>query len=87
MNKKSYGTIVKQSKSKKEFLDNVLEHFPRDAVLHHEKIETFADKYYAEETPAYTSPFSHEDFPNALYEMNEWVRETLSMPRPNPMVK
>lgn len=64
----------------------VKEHFPRDAVLNFERIQTFAEQEYRETTPEFDSPFDPEEFPNATEEMREWVRETLSLPRPNPMV-
>jgi hypothetical protein len=65
----------------------VEEHFPRDAVLNFEKIKVYAEHKFKVETPIYESPFGLQDFPNATEEMNDWVRETLSMPRPNPLVK
>lgn len=86
LTKKTYGTLVKEATNKSEFMTMVLEHFPRDAVLNHEKLQTFADHHFKETAPVYESPFNTEDFPNALNEMNEWVRETLSMPRSNPLV-
>jgi hypothetical protein len=86
LKKKTYGHIITEATSQTDFIRLVEEHFPRDAVLNYEKIKLYAEHKFKETTPEYVSPFSHEDFPNALQEMNDWVRETLSMPRPNPMV-
>ena len=87
LHKRTYGTILKESKTKQEYLSNIEEAFPRDAALCYERLEAYAEVKFGDKEPVYASPFTPEDFPNTPNEMNTWSNEQLSMPRLNPMVK
>lgn len=42
----SYGDIVAVSEGKDEFLQRVVEEYPRDAALHYAQLEYFAEQHY-----------------------------------------
>lgn len=56
--------------TKREFMDFVAEHFPRDHVLNLERIEYFAEKKFKPEVPPYVP--SYQDF-LVPHPVREWI--------------
>lgn len=70
-----YGEIIRNARGKDDFLSQVVQHHPRDAVLHLEPLRQFADWYYAEERDRYVPQHTEFSVPG---EMTDWVNVNLS---------
>jgi len=86
LDRKSYGSLIEESNSAEEFINNIKKYYPRDLVLGYDKIKAFTEYQYKDANPVFNSPFSHVDFLNVVPEMQEWVLQQLPLPVPNPMV-
>lgn len=72
--KRSWSTLIEDSKSPSDFMANSRTAFPREFVLHNDKFESFANKYYnrPEEYVPRLDPFN---IPSAL---DDWVEQVLN---------
>jgi len=69
----TWGDIVQGSATEHEFFAGVINSFPREWVLQHDKIVSFAKKFYGK-APPFEPAFVAEDFlPNA--EVDDWIAE------------
>lgn len=76
--KRNYGDIVKESTNEADFLEAVLAEHPRDAVLHHDRLLTFARYRYRTPTPIYTPTFT--TFTSIPPELDEWFSTNIMGP-------
>jgi len=58
------------------FLDTVAEVAPRDFILYHDKIHSFAEARYKKELPPYDSPFQDFTVPAPI---QRWVDENIQV--------
>lgn len=73
--KPSWGDIVNDSATEEEFLDRVRSDFPREWVLRHDQIVSYATKWY-HRAPPFAPQFPEESFviPD---EIDTWVQECI----------
>lgn len=70
-----YGAIIEQSTGIDDFLARVVQHHPRDAVLHLERVRTFAEWRFREERAPYIPSYTSFAVPTGV---STWVDENLS---------
>jgi len=70
-----YGQLIADSRGPDEFLAGVIQHYPRDAVLHLERVQQFAAHYWREERAPYVPSYTSFDEPAGLL---NWVGTNLS---------
>jgi len=73
--KSSYALALHTAKSKKEFLEFLLEAAPRDAVLYHNAIDSFAERRFGD-SPGFEPVRSLDEF-NVPTVLNDWMNENL----------
>jgi len=73
--KKSWSEIIETSTTKETFLESVRSNYARDFVLQHDRVCSFADKFY-NTTSVYTSQHSNFLIPE---EMTQWVDQMLDV--------
>nr|QJB18634.1 MAG: replication-associated protein [Genomoviridae sp.] len=78
-----YGELIEKSRGTEEFLAGVIQHYPRDAVLHFERVQYFAEHYWRKESDPYISPYTSFVEPQGLL---DWVSTNLSNGRPKSLV-
>jgi len=69
-----YGEIIANSRGPVEFLDAIVQHHPRDAVLHYERLQYFAGVRWGDDSVEYTPQFGEFTEPS---EMTQWKEENL----------
>lgn len=69
-------TDVLGAETKEAFLDTVADIAPRDFVLYHDKIQSFADSRYKRVLPPYDSPFQDFAVPAPI---QRWVDENIQV--------
>lgn len=69
-----YGAIIAESTGAEDFLERVIQHYPRDAVLHLERVQQFAQWKWQPEQPTYLPEFTEFDVPGV---MSDWVNDNL----------
>ena len=70
-----YGSIIEQSNGVDDFLARVVQHHPRDAVLHLERVRTFAEWRFREERAPYIPSYTTFAIPSGV---SDWVEANLS---------
>jgi len=72
--KRAWAALIEDSQSPEDFMANSRASFPREFVLHNDKFESFANKYYnrPEEYVPRLDPFN---IPSAL---DDWVEQVLN---------
>ena len=70
-----YGSIIEQSTGVDDFLARVVQHHPRDAVLHLERVRSFAEWRFREERAPYVPSYTSFVEPAGLL---HWVETNLS---------
>lgn len=71
-----YGDLVRSAGGRRDFLEQVVQHYPRDAVLHLERVQQFAEWRWPEERVAYIP--SHTTFRDEGALVN-WKAENLDV--------
>jgi len=66
-----YGDIVADATGARDFLERVIQHHPRDAVLHLERIKYFAAKRWPKESVGHVPRFTEFEEPLALKQWRE----------------
>lgn len=72
--KRTYGSIIADSRTQEEFLTSVEATYPRDMVLHFDRIRTYANHRYGQDRREYTSEFSSFVVPEVL---EDWVTDNI----------
>lgn len=71
----TWGEILTRSQDVENFLANVKEHYPRDFVLRHDAVLSYAQTYYSR--PDHWVPEFTQDQFFVPDELNEWVADVL----------
>lgn len=79
--KRTYGDLIKDATDVDSFLSLVEEHFPRDAVLSHDRIRTFAEFKYQKTGSTYVPEFPLESFKMPSLVDSWYQTELLGRPR------
>lgn len=67
-----YGDILSRATSKEDFISLIEQHHPRDAVLFHERITSYAEKKFPKENTTYSHPEGWH-FPNLPPQLTNWA--------------
>jgi len=70
-----YGELIANARGADDFLECVVQHYPRDAVLHLERVQQFANWRWREERAPYVPSYTTFDVP---VELSEWVGTNLT---------
>jgi len=70
-----YGDLIERARGPADFLGLVVQHYPRDAVLHLERVQQFANWRWAEERAQYVPSYTTFAEPAGLL---NWVGTNLS---------
>nr|QKQ15095.1 Rep [Trichosanthes kirilowii geminiviridae] len=72
--KTTWGDILAQSTTKDEFLDSVRSHYPRDYVLQHDRVLSFAELHFKPTIPEYVNEYN---FANVDPRLTDWCNDNL----------
>lgn len=78
-----YGSIIEQSRGVDDFLARVIQHYPRDAVLHLERVRSFAEWRFREERTPYIPSYTTFALPSGV---SDWVGTNLDTVRSYPLM-
>jgi len=70
-----YGELIANSGGRRDFLESVVQHYPRDAVLHLERVREFAEWRWPEERVAYIPSYTTFDEP---VELTDWKNSAIT---------
>lgn len=72
--KRTYGSIITSSRTEEEFLTSIEATYPRDMVLHFDRIKSYASHRFSQDRAQYTSEFSSFVVPQQL---EDWFEDNV----------